>query len=462
MNFTELKLSAPMLSTLSQLGLSSPTAIQAAAIPHLLNGLDLLAQSQTGSGKTLAYLIPAVEKLKIENRATQILILAPTRELAQQITAEARKITRHLHQATSLSVVGGEANGREQAQALRKGVHIVVGTPGRILDQLQRKQLNLDQLNFLAIDEADKFFEMGFAEDLSEILSFIDPNVQTALLSATFPENVRQLSQSFQKKPQHVVIAESAESKPKIDHILFEVKNDEKIDALIRVLNKFTSTSTLIFCNRKTTTVDIQNLLSARSVSALALNGDIEQKVREEIMTLFKNKSLPILIATDVAARGIDVNELELVIQFDLPEEIETFVHRAGRTGRAGKSGINVCLNDPWEIKQIKELEATYNFTFETPSLGFENQLGLNPQAFQAPMRTIQIYAGRKEKLRPGDILGALTNPQVGLTREDIGKIDVKDHASYVAVKAELAERAHAQFRNLPLKARKIHSKIIT
>ncbi|MFP5519936.1 MAG: ATP-dependent RNA helicase DbpA [Bdellovibrionia bacterium] len=459
--FEDLGISPEMIKVLSEIKLTSPTPIQSLAIPQLMNGEDIKAKSFTGSGKTFAFGIPLIERINIDLKYIQGLIICPTRELANQVLTELRKIGRRHQDLKIVSLVGGEANGREQAQSLRRGAHIAVGTPGRILDHLNRNQLDLAELQYFVFDEADKLLEMGFEKDIADIFERFPQPLQGALFSATFPKEVSKLADTYLKEAKSIEVLQTEEQKPDITHVAYLYrKNESKQHTFIRALNAHAANSVIVFCNTKQKTTELAQLLQDKGLTALALNGDIEQKEREKTLILFRNKSLPVLIATDVAARGIDITGLDLVINYDLPESQETYIHRAGRTGRAGAKGTCVSLYHEEETLFIHDLGRTLG-SMEQPKLGFENQWGFQKNHFLPEMKTIAIYSGRKDKIRPGDILGVLTGEEVGLTANDVGKIDITDHTSFVAIRYDRADEAVHNLRKTKIKARKIVSKLI-
>lgn len=459
-DFSSLSLSEDLLSVVAELGYETLTPIQAESIPPLLAGKDLIGQSQTGSGKTAAFALPILEKIQLRDRGLQALILCPTRELVVQVVGEIRKLGRRLEGLQVLPLVGGQP-GREQAIALENGVHIAVGTTGRVLDHLEKNRMDLSPLKVLVLDEADKMLEMGFEQELNAIMQFMPQARQTALFSATFPESIQDLSRRFQKNPVKVVIEDAGIEQVTIEQLVYETEPEDKLNVLMRVLQQHPAESTIIFCNTKAATTAIAEKIAAMNVSCAALHGDLEQRERERVMALFRNGSHRILVATDVAARGLDIENLELVVNFDLPQQPEVYVHRIGRTGRAGRKGTAVSLASPREALRIVELERFVKRKFDRPSLGFKNQHGLGKAQRESKMQTLSISGGRKDKLRPGDILGALTGEAGGLNASDIGKIEILDHFAYVAINASVAPIAFAKLRDGRIKGKKFQIKIV-
>ncbi|MGZ3770810.1 MAG: ATP-dependent RNA helicase DbpA [Bdellovibrio sp.] len=459
-NFNSLLLRSELSTVLNELGYDKLTPIQTESIPVLLAGKDLIGQSKTGSGKTAAFALPILNKIKVKENILQALILCPTRELATQVVNEFRKLGRRHEGLKVLALVGGQP-ARMQAEALDNGVHIAVGTPGRVLDLLDRGRIDFQFIETLVLDEADKMLDMGFQDEIVALLQALPTKRQTAFFSATFPETIQSLSRKYQKNPVSVKIEEAENSVSSIKQLVYETDEKSKINTLIRVLQQHPSDSTLVFCNMKSTVNEIFETLQKQNVSCGCLHGDLDQRERDRVMALFRNGSYRILIATDVAARGLDIENLELVINFDLPAQPETYLHRIGRTGRAGKAGLAITFADPRDTLKILELETFAKSKMERPTLGFKNQYGLDKKLRSSSMQTLSISGGRKDKLRPGDILGALTGESGGLNASDIGKIEIQDKFSYVAVSAESAETAFKKLRDGRIKGQKFQIKIV-
>lgn len=459
-DFSSLSLSEDLLAVVGELGFQTLTPIQAESIPELLAGKDLMGQSKTGSGKTAAFALPILQKIQVRDRGLQALVLCPTRELAVQVVGEFRKLGRRLEGLQVLSLVGGQP-GREQASALQNGVHIAVGTTGRVLDHLQRGRMDLSPLKVLVLDEADKMFEMGFEDELKAIMKFLPARRQTVLFSATFPESIQTLSRQYQKNPVQVVIEEPEQEKPLIEQYVYETEPEDKLNVLMRVLQQHPAESAIVFCNTKAAVTAIAEKIQVQDVSCAALHGDLEQRERDRVMALFRNGSHRILVATDVAARGLDIENLELVVNFDLPPQSEVYVHRIGRTGRAGRKGTAVSLAGPREALRVVELERFVKSKFERPSLGFKNQHGLGKHLRESKMQTLSISGGRKDKLRPGDILGALTGESGGLSSAEVGKIEIHDRFSYVAIAPQVAQSAFECLRDGRIKGKKFQIKFV-
>jgi ATP-independent RNA helicase DbpA len=440
MSFASLALSPALLEVVELLGYRELTPIQAASIPLLLEGKDLIGQSRTGSGKTTAFGLPILQKLSLETRAIGALVLCPTRELSAQVARELRKLGRNLPGLQVLVVAGGEPL-RPQAQALERGVHIVVGTPGRVLDHLGRGTLELSRTQMVVLDEADRMLDMGFAEDMRVILDALPRARQTAFFSATFPATIDALSRKYQRNPARVTIEAEHSEAPDVQQLLLRVEPEQKQRALRWTLQKYPHEAALVFANLKATVAELAELLARAGLSVASLHGDLEQHERDRVMAKFRNASTRVLIATDVAARGIDVENLELVINYDLPTQPEIYVHRIGRTGRAGKTGIAVSLAGPREKSKVQSIEAHVGRALERIAM---DDVVDAAQALErsAKMDTLKVAGGRKQKMRPGDILGALTGEAGGLSASDIGKIEIHDNFSYVAVAKSVSRQA--------------------
>lgn len=438
--FASLPLSTAMLANLDSLEYKTMTPIQAEALPHILAGADLLAQAKTGSGKTAAFGIGLLERINPRLFAVQSLVLCPTRELADQVGKEFRRLARATPNIKIVTLCGGAPFG-PQLGSLEHGAHIVVGTPGRVLKHLQKGSLNVERVQCLVLDEADRMLDMGFSDEIDAVIAAL-PNAkngrQSLLFSATYPESIRELSAHVLHKPIEVRIEEK-DAVPTIKQTFFEVERSQRSKALMSILAQYRPPSVLIFCNTKQQCQDLADELSAVGFFARALHGDMEQRDRDRVLAQFANRSTSILVATDVAARGIDIKELDTVINYELSFEPDVHVHRIGRTGRAGESGHAISLftsNEAYRVNAVAEY------------LGCEIEYGVlnlaesvSATVMQPIMVTLQIDAGRKEKLRPGDILGALTAPG-GIMGKQVGKIDVFDHFAYVAVERAVAQPA--------------------
>jgi ATP-dependent RNA helicase DbpA len=437
-SFENLPLSSAMQTNLQQLGYVSMTPIQAASLPLALAGQDLIAQAKTGSGKTAAFTLPLLNNLNPRRFAVQALVLCPTRELADQVTQEIRRLARAEDNIKTLTLCGGVPI-RTQLASLAHGAHIVVGTPGRVLDHLARETLVLDALNTLVLDEADRMLDMGFAEDIAQVVQACPKTRQTLLFSATYPDGVAKMAARFMREPKEVKLAERHDAS-KIRQRFYEVKENERLHAVGLLLNHFRPVSTLAFCNTKQRCRDLVAVLQAQGVAALELHGDLEQRERDQVLVQFANRSCSVLVATDVAARGLDIAQLEAVINVDITPDPEVHTHRVGRTGRADGDGWAFSLASMDEMGSVGRIDAMQGTESQWHPLS-ELTESDNAEPLRPPMVTLQILGGRKEKIRPGDVLGALTK-DLGFEGAQIGKINVNEFSTYVAVERSVADQA--------------------
>lgn len=457
-SFSSLALSPGLLQVVRELGYTAPTPIQAESIPLLLKGKDLIAQAQTGSGKTAAFALPILQKMKVEQKSIQTLVLCPTRELCAQVAREIRKLGR-LHSGLQVLILSGGMPMGPQLGSLEHGVHVIVGTPGRVLDHLGRRSLDLSEVTTVVLDEADRMLEMGFQEDVERILSQVAESRQTVLFSATFPKTIESLSRSYQRSPVRVTIEQKEQLVPSIRHQAYSVDSDDRFKALLWLLDQRRPESAIIFCNFKASVINLSRELGEAGLSCEGLHGDLEQRDRDRVMAKFRNRSIKVLIATDVAARGIDVENLSLVVNYEMPAQPEIYVHRVGRTGRAGLTGFAISFYGPREVAKLQGIEKYTNGALERKSLPTlsTREVTQAPESVQAQaaMRTLFISGGRKEKVRPGDLLGALTGEAGGFKGTDIGKIEIHDNFSYVAVSAKIARLAVERLRAGRIKGKK-------
>ena len=429
-SFATLSLAPAWLANLDQLGYREMTPIQALALPAMLEGRDVLGQAATGTGKTCAFGLALLSRIGTHRPAA--LVLCPTRELAAQVAEELRRLARPLPHTRVLVLSGGSSVQRERA-SLAHGVDVLVGTPGRVLDHLQRERLDLSGIRTLVLDEADRMLEMGFVDTVRAIAQATPAERQTLLFSATFPDAVRALSATYQRDALHVV-APAEDITTRITQVLYDVDRAARIPALIRILGHHQPSSAVIFCNHRETCDIVAAGLSASGFAAVALHGGMAQHDRNTVLLLLKHGSLRVVVATDVAARGLDIDELGAVINYDLPREPDVLVHRIGRTARAGKSGLAISLVEGRLPEELRAGPLAGVAISPLPST--EAQLPPPPA-----MTTIAIQGGRHDRLRPGDIVGALTTG-VGLAAADLGQITITDRISFVAVAAGVAERA--------------------
>ena len=544
--FADLGLSPQVLKAITDVGYETPSAIQAATIPVLLEGRDVVGLAQTGTGKTAAFALPVLSRLTPGAGVPQALVLAPTRELALQVCEAFESYATHLPQVNLLPVYGGQAYG-QQLSALRRGVDIVVGTPGRIMDHLKRGSLDLTQIKYLVLDEADEMLKMGFAEDVETILADTPAEKQVALFSATMPAQIRRISQQYLKDPQEVKIAGKTQTSQNITQRYIVVSYTQKLDALTRVLEVEDFDGVIVFTRTRGDSEQVAEKLRARGYSAAAINGDVQQAQRERTVQALKDGKLDILVATDVAARGLDVERISHVINYDLPIDVESYVHRIGRTGRAGRSGDAVSFVTPRERRLLKQIEKTTKqpltqmplpgieevnatrlsrFDDEiTSALGETSRIdrfreviqhyvkhhdvpeidvaaalavvaqGDTPLLLSADddrkferdrkqaarfledngsdrperekrergprredLKMYRIEVGRRERVQPGQIIGAIAN-EGGLTRDDFGRIQVRDDFSLVELPADLSESTRAALQNTQISGKAIELK---
>ncbi|MBN4079037.1 ATP-dependent RNA helicase DbpA [Beggiatoa alba] len=449
-DFSSLKLRPALLENLSTLGYHAMTSIQAQSLPAILAGTDVIAQGKTGSGKTAAFGLGLLNRLEEKRFCVQSLVLCPTRELADQVSKEIRRLARGINNIKVLTLCGGMPFG-PQIGSLEHGTHIVVGTPGRIEEHLRKGTLVLDKLNILVLDEADRMLDMGFQETLDTIIDYAPNNRQTLLFSATFPDKIKSIADRILRDP---VIAKvnSTHDKTSIDQRFYNVENDaQRMDALRLLLLKNRPESALVFCNTKRETQEVADALVTHGFNALALHGDLEQKNRDQTLVRFSNKSVSVLVATDVAARGLDIDALDAVINYHLSRETEVHIHRIGRTGRAGNKGLACTFYSDDENYKLALLEDYLQQPIENSDLPPIQLLAETP--YQANMVTLKIDGGKKQKVRPGDILGALTGEN-GISGKQVGKIVIADNWAYVAVTQDAAKDALNKLTHGKLKGR--------
>lgn len=453
--FSSLILRSPLIDNLISLGYEQMTPIQAKSLPMMLDAKDMIAQAKTGSGKTAAFGLSVLHHLHVDYFAVQALILCPTRELAEQVSQALRQLARLMPNVKILNLSGGMPI-RAQTDSLKHGAHIIVGTPGRVQKHLDKGSLDISKLQTLVLDEADRMLDMGFVDAIKQVVSFCPKKRQTLLFSATYPTEIQQLASAFMVNPEKVVI-EDEHTELDIEQLFYEVSTKaDKFSLLPRLLRHYKPASALIFCNTKEQTTELSRLLNKESFSAMSLNGDMEQVDRDEAMIRFVNKSCTILVATDVAARGLDIKELPLVINFDIAFERDVHIHRIGRTGRAGNKGVAISISTPADAGRLCIIEES-----QAKPLSWGNSNALNhsdSQLMLPTMVTLCLSAGRKDKIRPGDILGALTK-DAGLSADVIGKIDITSLYSYVAIHKSQSDKALQYWVDGKLKGRKLHAK---
>lgn len=455
-SFTTLPLLPVLLETLQGLGFEQMTAIQEQSLPLILEGKDLIAQAKTGSGKTAAFGLGLLQTLDPSKLEPQALVVCPTRELADQVTTELRRLARQIPNVRMLTLCGGVPS-RPQTEALRNGAHVVVGTPGRIQDHLDRGNLDLTALKTLVLDEADRMVDMGFKDDMIAIASHCPTRRQTLLFSATYPDNIRKISARFLKNPVEIKV-EALHDSSQIEQIFYEVSFESRLGAVVSLLKHFRPTSTLIFCNTKMRCQEVVEELLSEGIHAQSLTGDLEQRDRDEILIQFANRSCAVLVATDVASRGLDIQNLEAVINVDVTKDAEVHVHRVGRSGRGDQKGLALSLVSGSEMRWVKQIEE-----YQGSPVKWGQLKGLRAKSQEplvAPMMTLQIQGGKKDKLRPGDLLGALTR-DVGLKGDQVGKIAITEYSSYVALDRKVARKYFDRIANSNIKGRRFRMRFL-
>lgn len=516
-SFKELELRKEIIRAIDDLGFEEPTPIQKSAIPHMLKREDIIGQAQTGTGKTAAFGMPIIHNMKADSRAPQALIITPTRELAIQVADEIRKFSKYISGVKTLAVYGGQPIER-QIKALRAGVQIIAGTPGRLLDHIRRKTIKLEDIQTVVLDEADQMLDMGFLEDIESILKETPKERQTVLFSATMPKEIERLAKNYQKKPRKVKVVHEKLTVPLIEQYYFEVKAREKSEVLCRLLDMEKEELSVIFCRTKKGVDELVESLQSRGYFAEGIHGDLKQTQRDRVMKKFREGTIEILIATDVAARGIDVENVAMVINYDIPEDLEYYVHRIGRTGRAGKAGVAYTfvtgkqfgllksierftktrikrkkiptLNDLAErqrelfskriIKAIEEghlapyISMIEGLTEEYSSIDIaaalakivteRNRIDMeetnkdplgNTGASESGMARIFLNIGKRDRAKVGDILGAIAN-EGKLPGSSVGTIDMFDKYTFVEVPIDSASKIIDRMSKVRIKGKKV------
>lgn len=517
LKFEELNLSPEVLKAIKDMGFEETTAIQSMSIPLLIKGKDVIGQAQTGTGKTAAFGIPMLETVDIKDRKPQYIVLCPTRELAVQVAEELKRLAKYIRDLSILPVYGGQPIDR-QIHALRRGVHIIIGTPGRVMDHLDRKTLKLDAVKMIVLDEADEMLDMGFREDIELILKSIPETRQTVFFSATMPKPFMDLTKKFTRNPQHVKVAHEKLTVPAIEQIYYDVKESMKMEMLSRVIDFYDPKLALVFCNTKRKVDEVTAHLQARGYSADAIHGDMNQSQRDRVMAKFRGGTVEILIATDVAARGIDVGGIEAVFNLDVPQDEEYYVHRIGRTGRAGKSGMAFTFVSGRDIYKIRDIQRYAGITIkrkvvptqkdvediktnqfmeevrasldskglEKYSAIIERFIGENtssldvaaallkmllkpqkedkkpavPAEFAATgarfgMVRLFLNVGRSQNIKPGDILGAIAG-ETGISGQEVGHIEMHDKFTFVEVPQEKAREIMSVMKTKQIKGNRL------
>lgn len=445
--FSKLTLIEPLQRALAEAGYAEMTPVQEASLPAILSRRDVVAQARTGSGKTAAFALGLLSSLDPTAVQLQGLVLCPTRELADQVSREIRRLARFIPNVKVLTLCGGVPL-RPHLSSLTHEPHIVVGTPGRILELIEKQALPLKAIRVLVLDEADRMLDMGFADAIDAIVRATPNERQTLLFSATIPQSVREVSREFQREALDITIPSESDD-TLIEQTFFEVAAESKLHALESILLKYRPESAVVFCNTRQEVRAVAEDLLNGGFSVLALHGDLDQREREEMLVRFSNRSCTILVASDVAARGLDIADLAMVINFDIASDADTHLHRIGRTGRAGRRGIALSLCSPHESGRARVIEDRLGEALAWGTLPSRS----DAEPWSAPFVTLAIDAGRQDKLRPGDLLGALTG-DAGLPGTAVGKIDIFPTRTYVAIDRASHLKAMQRLRTGKIKGR--------
>lgn len=457
MNFNNLNLNEKLLENLKTLGFETATPVQTQALPIILAGKDIIAEAQTGSGKTVAFGLGILNEIKTNSMFTQGLVLCPTRELAEQVATELRNLCRLIPHVKVLTITGGRSE-YQQEKSLEHGAHIIVGTPGRIRRLIKKKTLSFSHLNHFVLDEADRMLDMGFEDDLNYIHSFLPKEKQTLLFSATFPEDIEELGKNILKSDVERVHVEASEKKLITEKFYQVESHKEKLDAVLSLLMKLKPERFIVFCKTKIITDQAADELNKHGIMVESIHSDLDQKDRDLVLNMFSNQSLSGLMATDVAARGIDIKEVDLVINMDIPKNPEVYVHRIGRTGRAGKLGEAISLIVAEQLSLVDEIS---DLTGNKYSVNDLDMSILSDGSYPTPVNgTLYIYGGKKDKLRPGDIVGALIG-EAKLSGDDIGDINLTPKGCYVAIKRNSIDQVKSSLNDNRLKIKKRNFKVI-
>mgnify|MGYP005803331265 CR=1 FL=1 len=459
MEFEDLSLSKEIKKSLKEMNYITMTPIQEKVFDAIVQGKNIMATSNTGTGKTLAFLLPLIEKIDVDINSTQILILVPTRELAIQIENEIKTITKYKNEIDYVSIVGGRGI-KEQAILLRKNKKIVVGTPGRILKLLSKKILNLNKLKSLVLDEADEMLLMGFEKEIYKINKYINRNVQKLMFSATIMQNMKELSKKILYNP---LIIECIQNKSIISNnlkqIAIEIKEKMKNECTLRILKSQKYNNSIIFCNTKKKTLEVSKYLKENGIKLEMLNSDIMQNQREKIFKKLKEGKLETIVVTDLLSRGIDIDNLELVINYDIPIDVNYYIHRVGRTARNGRSGVAYTFYIGKQSEKIREIENFTNTKFEYEDIPIlknkysENIkfITINDDGFYL----VKLNVGKNDNIKAKDIIGALC-ALVGISSSKVGKIQVEDSITYVEIPPEYISDVIAKFENGKIKGKDV------
>lgn len=459
-SFQDFGLAEPISRALKEENYLTPTPIQAQTIPLAMTGRDIVGIAQTGTGKTAAFALPILHRIlenriRVQPKTCRVLVLSPTRELSGQILESFNAYGRHIRLSSALAI-GGVPMGR-QVRSVMQGVEVMVATPGRLLDLVQSNGLKLGQVEFLVLDEADRMLDMGFYDSIEEIIAQSPERRQTLLFSATYPTGIKQLAAKFMRNPQ-IVKAEAFHDDTQIEQRFYEISPEERMDAVVKVLAHHRPASCVAFCFTKQQVQETVDHLTSKGISAVGLHGDLEQRDRDQVLAMFANRSTSVLVATDVAARGLDIDALDMVINVELARDSEIHIHRVGRTGRAGEKGIAISLVAPSEAHRAQAIELLQKSPLSWDQLDNLKSQGGAP--LLPVMSTLVIGAGRKDKVRPGDILGALTG-DAGIPGAQVGKIAIFDFQAYVAVERGIAKQALQRLNDGKIKGRSLRVRIL-
>ena len=459
MKYSEINLKDNIKKALSELGFNLMTKIQEESYEHILNGKDVVGMSSTGSGKTAAFIIPTLERINVEEKNTQVLVVTPTRELAIQIVQETRKYLKYTQGINAFAIYGGQEY-KAQAIALRKGVKIVVGTPGRLRDLIKKKILKVDKISTLILDEADEMLSMGFYEEVMEIINKTPKNTQKLLFSATIDNRVKDIAQKEMKKAIYIEAMDNDTMlTDNISQIAIETKEAMKSECVVRIIKKENAHSTIVFTNTKKKTIDIYKYIKASGLKVQMLNSDIDQKERNRVIKNLKEAKLDVVVATDVLARGIDVKDLELVINYDIPQDNEYYVHRIGRTARTGKSGKAYTLFTGKQIERIREIEEYTKTKFVFEDVPLENSEIIEEIDLPVSKRglyVLTINLGKKDSIKAKDIIGAI-GALTGIKSENIGIIEVGEDKSTIELAKEYVLDVKKAFTNGKIKGKDVN-----
>jgi ATP-independent RNA helicase DbpA len=460
--FTGLPLRAELQAQLEVIKFNTMTAVQAAALPKILEGRDVVAQASTGSGKTAAFGLGCLQKIDAKAFHVQALILCPTRELAEQVAQTMRSLAAKISNTKILTLCGGVPLG-PQIGSLSRSAHIIVGTPGRVLKHLNKQTLHLLSIDTLVLDEADRMLDMGFEDEIQEILSYMPPTRQNLLFSATYPDGVKSIRRIMGKDTIHINVTQS-DNKPVIGEYWLPVDRHDRIKPLLAAMRVWGGALNLVFCNTKIDCARVCETLTNAGLDAVALHGDLEQHERNQTLVRFANGSANVLVATDVAARGLDIDDVDGVFNFELPTHAEVYVHRIGRTARAGKRGIAISLVADREMSRLSAVEEfsegkamqLWEVPADLPDVLDADEIG---EGLRRPgVYTVEINGGRRSKLRPGDVLGAITADKT-VAGDAVGKIDLMDNLTYVAIRRDATPAELKQLNATKIKGRQYRAR---